>query len=319
MPRLPAADPAGLLAFHRFLLGETNQRLSLYQQAIAAHVKPGAAVLDLGSGSGVLAFLACMAGARRVYAIEMDDSRELGRVLARANGFDDRIEFFEGLSRDVQLPEQVDVIVSDIHGTFGLKKNGLDATIDARRRFLKPGGAMIPHAVNLVLAPVESAVAYDQHVDFWNRRTQGIDLSAVREVATNSRHPVRLARDMFLAEPGCLVRLDLMQLESAGFQGRAPFTMQRAGTLHGFGGWFRSELAGDLSVTSDPTASTTNFSQTFFPAAHPVAVAAGDMLGFSLASFDNVHWRWEAELRGVTLSRSNFHGFLPADVDPSHK
>jgi protein arginine N-methyltransferase 1 len=308
--RVPAIDPAGLLDFHRFLLGDTNLRLSLYQQAIAARVKPGDTVLDLGSGTGVLAFLACMAGARRVYAIEMTASRELGKLLARANGFEDRVLFFDGQSDEVELPEQVDVIVSDTYGTFGLRKDGLHAAIDARRRFLKPGGTMVPHTVELFLAPIESAAVYDEHVDFWRRSIHGIDVSAVREIATNTRHPARLNEGMYLAEPACIARLDLMRVESAGFQGEASMTMRRAGTLHGFGGWFRATLAGDLTVGSDPAASTTNYAQTFFPLERPVAVAPGDTLRLSLASFDNLHWRWQAELQGATLGRASFLGFL---------
>ena len=59
-----------LLQYHAFCLTNTGTRLTQYERAIAAVVRQGDVVLDLGTGSGLLAVLACRAGARRVYAIE---------------------------------------------------------------------------------------------------------------------------------------------------------------------------------------------------------------------------------------------------------
>jgi predicted RNA methylase len=58
------------LEFHAFCLTDTGSRLDQFAAAIAARIRPGDTVVDLGAGTGVLSFLACRAGARRVYAIE---------------------------------------------------------------------------------------------------------------------------------------------------------------------------------------------------------------------------------------------------------
>ena len=83
-------DPAQTVRYHRFLLGGTRTRLESYQQAIGQEVKPGDVVLDLGSGTGILAFLASRAGARKVYAIEMGEVAEVARLLCSENGTEDR-------------------------------------------------------------------------------------------------------------------------------------------------------------------------------------------------------------------------------------
>ncbi len=101
---MDANNARDILTFHQFLLGKTNLRLDRFQQAITKRVKPGDAVLDLGTGTGILAFFACLAGARRVYAIESGSVISLAKLLARANGFEDRIVFLPGASQSSICP-----------------------------------------------------------------------------------------------------------------------------------------------------------------------------------------------------------------------
>jgi protein arginine N-methyltransferase 1 len=124
-------------------------RMNAFREALQRVVRPDAVVLDLGAGTGIFALLACQMGARRVYAIEPDDSIQVARDLAAANGCADRMEFFQALSTQVNLPERADVIVNDIYRPlpiFGLR---LSAIIDARRRLLAPGGVLIPRTDTL--------------------------------------------------------------------------------------------------------------------------------------------------------------------------
>src|SRR5688572_16512100 len=143
-----------LLQFHAFCLTRTGTRLDQYARAIAGTVREGDTVLDLGTGTGVLAVLACRAGARRVHAVESSDAVRMGELLSSATGLADRIQFIQGSSSQLVLDERVDVVVGDIHDTFGLQPGGLASLIDARRRLLRPGGVVMPRSIELRIAPV---------------------------------------------------------------------------------------------------------------------------------------------------------------------
>ena len=91
-------------------------RVRAYAEALRQAITRDSVVLDLGTGTGIFALLACRFGARRVYAIEPSDAVQVAREIAAANGFAGRIEFWQALSTDVTLPERADVIVSDIGG-----------------------------------------------------------------------------------------------------------------------------------------------------------------------------------------------------------
>src|SRR5579885_926944 len=142
-------------------------RFEAYSKAIASAVKHGHVVVEIGCGPGVFSLLACQAGARRVFAIELDDCIQVARQLAAANGFADRIEFFQGDSRKIQLPERANVVLSDIRGTLPLYGHAVASLNDARERFLAPGGVMIPRCDTLKAAIVEAPEFYARLLSPW--------------------------------------------------------------------------------------------------------------------------------------------------------
>jgi type I protein arginine methyltransferase len=136
--------------------------------------------VEIGTGTGVFSLLACHAGARRVFAIESEDIIQYARDLAAANGFSERIEFFENNSRVVELPERANVIVSDIRGCLPLFGRAVPSLEDARSRFLLPGGILIPYRETLQAAVVDAEEFYHRTVAPWRHSVSGVDLSALR-------------------------------------------------------------------------------------------------------------------------------------------
>jgi len=134
--------------------------MDAYRNAIMQNKEcfKGKAVLDVGSGSGVLAIWAAMAGARVVYAVEATSMAKQARRLAEANGVGHIVQVFEGYMEQIELPEQVDIIISEWMGYFLLRESMLDPVINARLRWLKPGGACYPSHATLFLSPIRSSL-----------------------------------------------------------------------------------------------------------------------------------------------------------------
>ncbi len=94
---------------------QDNVRTSAYHQAITANAADfaGKVVVDVGTGSGILALFAAAAGARKVYALEASDSAARARMLVAANGLSHIIEVIQCKVEEVTLPEKADIIVSE--------------------------------------------------------------------------------------------------------------------------------------------------------------------------------------------------------------
>lgn len=218
-------------------------RTDAYAQALRQAVKPGSVVLDIGTGTGIFALLACRFGARRVFAIEPDDVIQVAREIAAANGYADRVEFIQDLSTRVTLPEPADVIVSDIRGQLPVYGHSLLSIIDARRRFLAPGGSLIPQCETLWAAVVEAPKLHSCYTTPWGENKYGFDMRPALRFVTNSWHSGRVEPEQLLVEPRCWATLDYSSLESPDVSGTVSWTTARSGTAHGLSVWFDTRLA----------------------------------------------------------------------------
>src|SRR5690348_7285942 len=119
-----------LLQFGNMMSDST--RVGSYYQALKRAVHPGSIVVDIGAGTGIFSLFACQFGAARVYAIEPNDWISVGKGIAEANGLSDRIVFIKDYSTSVTLPEQADVIVSDLRGVHPVIPSLISSIADAR-------------------------------------------------------------------------------------------------------------------------------------------------------------------------------------------
>ncbi len=297
--------PRFIIDFHRSMLAD-DSRTEALRRAITAAVKPGDVVLDLGCGTGILSFFAVQAGARRVYAVEAGGVIELAKAVARSNGFVDRIRFVNQTSSHVELPEKVDLLVTETVGNFGLEEGILGSVIDARQRLLKEGAAIIPRSLELMVAPIEAPELY-RGCDIWSDDLYQLDFSAARSFSVNNPQWVKLEPESLLSQPGCLARIDLAAVATDEVRGEVTFVAARPGRLHGIGGWFAAELAAGIVLSNAPPLETPSWSHGFFPLQDPMSIAEGDELHVAIhAAANGTVWRWQVEHRrgGAPCRRS---------------
>jgi len=286
-----------------------RQRFDAYSKAIAASVRSGDSVLEIGCGPSVFALLACRAGARKVYAIESDEIVHHARELAAANGLADRVEFLHGDSRKVHLVEQVNVIISDLRGTLPFFDHAITSVEDARKRFLAPQGTMIPGRDTLKASIIDASEYHSQLILPWQQLESGIDLSRSCQLILNGCYTSHFKADQLLtdAQPWCV--LNYKAGASPNSAGDLIFKAARVGTAHGICAWFETELADGIGFSTAPNDRRGVYGQRFFPWPHAVSLEAGQEIQVSLHADlvgEDYIWRWETKIAGNRKNADRF-------------
>lgn len=154
--------------YHQKEMLEDHKRTGAYYQAVIANKRQfaGKTVLDVGTGSGILAIFAAKAGAKKVYAVEATNMAVAARKLIEHNKLSHVIEVIQGTIESIDLPEKVDIIISEWMGYFLLRESMLDSVLVARDKFLKPGGAMYPSHANMYVTPIRTHGSRQRMTDF---------------------------------------------------------------------------------------------------------------------------------------------------------
>src|SRR6202790_4561738 len=200
-----------------------SARFNAYAKAISRSVRTRDVVAEIGCGPAVFALLACRAGAKRVYAIETEDIIDVARQIAAANGFADRIQFFQNDSRKVELPERVNAIVSDLRGVLPIFDGALPSLQDAKKRFLAPGGIMIPRRDVLKAAVIEAEKAYLRLTSPWKSCVPQVELAIPLQLALNTAHSITVKVEQLMSEPEEMCTLDYMGNPGPNMSGKLAF------------------------------------------------------------------------------------------------
>jgi hypothetical protein len=301
-----------MIEYHRELLAD-EKRTHAYREAIRQTVKPGDVVVDLGSGSGILSFLACEAGAGHVYAIDSGHMADVVTYMARHLGLSDRVTVFHQLSTTVELPRLADVLVTETMGSLGYDEHMLGYILDARKRLLRAGAAIIPRSVAVHLVPVELPEIYRKHIGFWGEPRYGFDLSPMRFFASNSLGYVQLDPAAGIAAAARLIDVDLAAHATTLAAGQTTFSAERDATVHGFGAWFTTALAEGIALsTREPGA--THWRQVFLPLEVPLSVARGDQIRLELETDDGKVWRWRGTAAGAAFDQMTHFAAPPCVI-----
>lgn len=315
-----AMRPTGYSLFNYGQMVISEPRMSAYAEALAQAITPGCTVFDLGAGPGVFSLVACAYGAGSVVAVDPHPSVRLLSEFARANGFEDRITIFEGLSTEFTPPSKADVIVSDLRASLPLFEGHIPAIVDARERLLKPGGTLIPLRDRLCIGLVEARDEYRPFAEPWLENAFDLDLSAGHRFVVNAFQKVQPGGARLLASPNHLATLDYPTISSPDVTGNFEFEVERSGTAHGLLLWFDAEIAEGLSFSNSPEAPPLVYGQRLYPFQAPVAVTEGDLVAGHISARllgRDYTWAWQTSFSraGATYAEFRQSTFLAEMLD----
>ncbi len=262
------------LAEHEEMLSD-SVRVHAYHRGIARNVAPGDVVVDLGTGTGLLAFLAVRAGARKVYAVEHSDFIEVAREIARHNDITG-IEFVQANSREFTPPEPVDVVVHEQMGDELFNENMLQNVLDLRDRALRPGGRILPSRFRLFVEPIsmrdEMRVRRFRNIDL----PDGIDLAPMETSLVAARFDTGRNEQLWvrpgsvestLGTPAPIVEVDLQTLEAVDAIA-LDHVVERTAVgdtiVDGACVWFEAVFDDETTLTTSPLATNTSWGNRMF-------------------------------------------------------
>lgn len=302
-------------------------RREAYTVALAQCVTPASVVLNVDAGLGLASLIACKLGARRCFAIDLSSIVQTVRDTSRENGFVERVVVLQGSSRDLKLPTPADVIVSDLPGTLPVIGTHLSNVLDARQRYLAPGGRMIPETDTLWLAVVAAPKSFDDRHQLWQTTLSGLKWRSMLPIVDNRCYEYQARPEELLCSPAEWARIDYATFTQLGLRGSVKVRIPQAATGHGLLAWYDSTLASGIGYSNAPGAREGDYGQMLFPWPEPVQLGAGDIVDIDLRA-DRIGaeyiWTWNTRIqrldgsKGAEYRQSTFLG-LPLSPEVLRK
>ncbi len=242
-------------------------RIRKFRQAIERTISSEEYVIDLGTGSGILAILAARQGAR-VTAIDANvESLKYARKAAKQNGVLENIEFVHSHFADFKPKEKADVVLCEMLSSVMLIEQQIPASRYAVKHLLKSNGKIIPQQIKLFVIPVQNEI-------LWNRfRIEDLKFPRFPQTADKKQ-------SIDLADLQELEEFDLTQVsdETAGISKYLEFEIVQTGTVHGILGMFESKLYDDITLKMED-----GWRELFMPLPESVDVKIGSNLGIRVS------------------------------------
>ncbi len=255
----PILQAASLLS-HR-------SRIRKFHQAIQRIVTPNDYVIDLGTGTGILALLAAQQGARVTAIDTNNESLNYARRAAKLNGYEDSIRFINSHYAEFEPEERADVVICEMLSSIMLIEQQIPASQYAIENLLKSEGRLMPEELSLYVVPVENEV-------LWNRfEVEDLRFPRLPQTVDHGQS----------VDIGNILELDNYDFSrtlrtNLHTDKTIEFEVIKSGTIHGVLGMFEATLIDDIKLTMED-----GWRELFIPFPQILAVKKGDIITFRIS------------------------------------
>jgi protein arginine N-methyltransferase 1 len=310
------------IEYHRTLLADRVRNAAFHAALERVIVKGETTMADIGAGTGFLGFLAAQLGAKRVDLYEAAGVAEVARRLLRHNRLRN-CRIFAMHSTEVLEPDRVDVVVCETLGNYAFEENIVETLNDARKRFLKPGGVIVPAGVRQFVCPVVSP-RFLEELAAWDKVGYGLDFGPAKTMTLNNIYVRTFAPGDVLEDGRAAQVWDELAFDrhnKTTRAGEASWTLSRRTTIHGLALWWTALVADGIVLPTGPGDAPTHWEQLYLPMLAPVTVEPGQTLAARLRSTSSyargTNVAWTVAVRDHTGNNVNQQtldlerGFLP--------
>ncbi|THV03227.1 PRMT5-domain-containing protein [Dendrothele bispora CBS 962.96] len=274
-----------------------------------------------GAGRGPLV-ARCLSAIQRsnreafIYAVEKNPNAFVTLQGRQRNEWKDKVQLLFGDMRMIELPEQVDILVSELLGSFGDNELSPEC-LDGAMRLLKPDGISIPSSYTAHLAPLSSSKLYNEARSTKDDKNLEIPyvvmFQAVNLLSGNGGGPSGQCgpqiqecwefehprKETVLNSQG----LPLTNSHNSRFA-KLRFHIPHAGVLHGLAGYFEAVLYRNIGLSIHPhrkdqiSKDMLSWFPLFFPFKEPLYLPSNSELQVSIWRLTNqrqVWYEWHAE------------------------
>jgi protein arginine N-methyltransferase 1 len=252
--------------YHHNMLMDQN-RMHGFKSAINYAVKPGAKVLELGGGTGVLSWFAA-GKAAKVYCVEFNpDMVKTARKMLSMNPNGHKVEVVHADAFEYLPPEPVDVVICEMIHVAMLREKQVEVMESFKRRYLARFGGPLP--IFLPEAVIMAAQPLQQDFDF-----EGFHAPIVQFQETG----VHMPGTVELAAPAVYSILDFSQPTDTAIAWQGQFAIDKGGVVNAL----RFITKNILAVVPEQS-STIDWLNHYMslPLNQPVQVQPGDLLQVS--------------------------------------
>jgi protein arginine N-methyltransferase 1 len=207
---------------------------------------------------------------------------------------------------------KTDLVISETLGNFATEEHIIENMEDAKR-FLKPGGMLIPENLRQFIVPLTSPRVL-KDIDIWKQVEGNLDLRSVREYALQNLYVEKVQKGDLLPGGDALKLWDTIDFRKKNRSVRTGEVSWRASknlTVYGFAAFWECDLVSGITLSTSPFSSSTHWDQIVLPLLKEIKCVKGDTLKLKITS-DTRHTvglrvQWEVKhTRGArTLERES--------------